>query len=118
GFGTRLHVTSQGMLLHHALLWHGSAASAVDLNPAGFESSHALAAWGDQQGGWAGDITNSKYAGHAALWSGSARSFIDLNPSADAAGAVSVISGMNDGIQVGFAANPRTDFEIHATAWF
>jgi hypothetical protein len=36
----------------HAMMWTGSAASAVDLHPAGYDGSQALATNGVQQGGW------------------------------------------------------------------
>ena len=59
----------------HAILWAGTAASFVDLNPAGFLASEALATNGTQQAGWAYATTQ-----HAALWSGSAAGFVDLHP--------------------------------------
>ncbi len=61
----------------HAMLWTGSAASFVDLNPPGYLASEALATNGTQQGGWA--YTTAQ---HAALWTGSAAGFIDLHPAA------------------------------------
>jgi List-Bact-rpt repeat protein len=65
--------------LSHAVLWTGSAASAVDLNPAGYTASEALATNGTQQGGWAYNSLPLQ-SQHAALWSGTADSFIDMNP--------------------------------------
>ncbi len=62
----------------HAILWAGTAASALDLHPAGYVGSQALATNGSQQGGWASNtLPNSQ---HAALWSGTAATFVDLNP--------------------------------------
>ena len=63
----------------HAVVWAGTAASAVDLSPAGYTASEALATNGTQQGGWAYDSV-TLLSQHAALWSGTAASFADLNP--------------------------------------
>jgi hypothetical protein len=59
----------------HAGLWHGSAASSVDLNPAGYDNSAAYQTNGETQVGYAriGSIT------HAMAWSGSAASALDLH---------------------------------------
>jgi hypothetical protein len=62
----------------HALLWTGTAASAVDLNPAGFAASEANSSNGVQQGGWVYDAVG--ISEHAAIWSGTAASFVDLHP--------------------------------------
>jgi hypothetical protein len=62
----------------HALLWTGTAASVVDLHPAGYDASQALATNGVQQGGW-GYIALSSTE-HAMMWSGTAASFMDLHP--------------------------------------
>jgi uncharacterized membrane protein YgcG len=62
----------------HAVVWTGTAASAVDLNPIGFSASEANATNGIQQGGWAYDSVNISQ--HAGLWSGTAASFVDLHP--------------------------------------
>ena len=63
----------------HAVLWTGTAASAVDLNPIGYSASEALATNGTQQGGWAYNPLPAQ-SQHAALWSGNPDSFVDLNP--------------------------------------
>lgn len=57
----------------HAYLWHGTAASGVDLCPAsyGFANSAAVATNGQKQVGWGDD--------HALMWSGSAESLVDLH---------------------------------------
>src|SRR5436853_399387 len=59
-----------------AWLIHGSAASAIDLTPVGFISSHAGATDGVRQ---VGDGGIGSIA-HALLWSGSAESYVDLHP--------------------------------------
>lgn len=59
----------------HAGLWSGTAASWVDLHPAGSESSQAFGTSGTQQVGYAviGGMT------HAGLWGGTAESWEDLS---------------------------------------
>jgi hypothetical protein len=64
----------------HALLWHGTAESVVDLNPFGFDFSLAQAVLGKQQVGTGigiGDTTS--YKRHALLWRGTAESVVDLH---------------------------------------
>ena len=63
-----------GMSVLHALLWHGTAASMVDLHPSTFTDSCARAALGNTQVGY-GHISGAL---HALLWSGSANTAIDL----------------------------------------
>src|SRR5205823_5685084 len=61
----------------HALLWHGSAASAIDLTPDGFIDS---VAWDVAAGKIVGRANDAAFHGHAMLWTGtSANEFIDLN---------------------------------------
>ena len=64
----------------HALLWSGTAASAIDLHPAGFGSSYANGVYGNNQVGYGN--TQVGRVSHALLWSGTAASAIDLNPPA------------------------------------
>jgi len=78
----------------------------VDLHPAGYVTSLALAIGGGQQAGWA-SIGGQM---HAMLWSGSADTAVDLNP----AGCVSSIArGVNAMMQVGSASCPGE----HALLW-
>jgi hypothetical protein len=71
--------TNQTINFYHALLWNGSAGSVVDLNPASFDDSAAVATDGIYQVGYgAGSGTSGN--GHALLWNGTANSAIDLNP--------------------------------------
>ena len=60
----------------HAVIWTGTAASMVDVNPSGFTFSEALATNGSVQVGY-GSSTGGNY--HALLWTGTAASGIDLN---------------------------------------
>ena len=65
-------------VLSHALLWSGTAASAVDLNPVGFTFSEARGVFGGQQVGYGyGPATGGTF-NHALLWSGTAGSAVDL----------------------------------------
>src|SRR4030095_9388723 len=82
----------------HAGLWNGSAASWVDLNPAGSTESSAYGTSGTQQ---AGDTRIGLGRGPAALWRGTVGSWIDLNP----AGSVgSLAYGTTGTRQFGYAA--------------
>jgi hypothetical protein len=59
----------------HALLWFGTAASCVDLNPENWDSE----VWVTNSTQQVGDGYYSGIADHALLWSGSAASCVDLN---------------------------------------
>lgn len=74
----------------YALMWTGSAASQISLQPAGYGDSIATGAGGGAQIGYA-------YQGqaHAILWHGSAASFVDLQP----AGYSSSFGNSTDGTQ-------------------
>ena len=62
----------------HAILWNGSSASYVDLNPIGFTRSHAYGISGNQQIGYgSGSVTGNH--DHALLWNGNAAGYIDLH---------------------------------------
>jgi hypothetical protein len=63
----------------HAAMWLGTAASFVDLNPAGASSSRALGGGGALQGEVAAFPSPLSYT-HAAVWSGSAGSYADYDP--------------------------------------
>lgn len=73
GESTGYHTTSR------AVRWTGSAASAVDLHPVGYDASEALCTSGTQQGGW-GYIALDPSHMHALLWNGTADSVVDLHP--------------------------------------
>jgi hypothetical protein len=93
----------------HALLWSGSAASYVDLNPAGYATSYATGASSTNQVGY-GDPPGSN--SHALLWSGTAASAVDLNPTSgyDYTKALAVGGGK----EVGFGF---TNSRLHALLW-
>jgi hypothetical protein len=101
-----------------ALLWTGSAASLVELEPADAYTSAAYDVDAGQQVGWVkfGGLIDPE---HATLWSGSAASVVDLHP----AGADhSEARGVSHGVQVGEAAvyTPEDPFNAvsHASAWW
>jgi hypothetical protein len=75
--GTNLEDTLGGSN-YHALVWNGTAASYVDLNPDGFIGSEALGTNGYQQVGLAYATTISYYTPEAFLWDGSADSAVNL----------------------------------------
>src|SRR5262249_35863080 len=68
-----------GSIGSHAVLWTGSAASAVDLSPSEIVLWEALGVSGGQQVGW-GYGPGTGFLAHALLWTGSAGSVVDLNP--------------------------------------
>jgi uncharacterized membrane protein len=79
GLGHRSEVgcgTPVGMSVTHALLWHGTAASMIDLQPSGFTDSCARAAQGSVEVGY-GHVSGTG-AQHALLWKGSATTAVDL----------------------------------------
>ena len=62
----------------HAMLWSGTAASAIDLNPtnlSGFVKSYAVDTANGYEVGYAEPSSN---LAHAMLWSGTANSAVDL----------------------------------------
>jgi hypothetical protein len=84
-----------GLISYRAMLWRGSAASAVQLHPADGSFSSANAAHGSQQGG-----TVFKASGYrATIWSGTAASAEDLGP-----GEILAMSAGLQGGRVGNAA--------------
>ena len=73
GDASGYHTTSR------AVRWVGTAASAVDLQPLGYDASEATCTSGTQQGGW-GYLALGASHQHALLWSGSAANVVDLHP--------------------------------------
>jgi hypothetical protein len=94
----------------YAMVWSGTANSAVNLNPAGSIESQAKAVFGGQQVGYG-------FAHHALMWAGSAASFVDLHP---AGYAMSEANATNGAQQVGFGyvSTGSTVVAIsHALVW-
>ncbi len=92
----------------HALLWRSSAASMVDLNPAGFGESGATGICGNQQVGKG----TSPGKNHALLWRGSAASVEDLTPSGFDAEARATSGDQQVGI-----GNTKAMGQAHALLW-
>lgn len=84
---------------NHALLWSGSAQSAVDLNPANFTDSFAVAVSGNQQVGYGFGPSINIF--QALLWTGTASSAVPLSP-ADVTG---LAEGTDGTQQVGYENN-------------
>jgi hypothetical protein len=95
----------------HAMLWTGSANSAVDLNPTslGITTSTAFGTDGSQQ---VGDGTNAAGNQNAMLWSSTAASAVNLNP---ANMSLSFAYGIDGNQQVGAGAPQAGSF--HALLW-
>jgi hypothetical protein len=94
----------------HALLWSGTAASVVDLNPNDSFASYATAVAGSTQVGWGTSATTGNND-HAFLWQGTAESAVDLHPIGFERSEAIGVSGTS---QVGYAAN---DSYPHAILW-
>ena len=100
------------IFVNHGLLWSGSAASMVDLHPAGFSHSFVRGLNGSRQVGFG--YIGTTY--HALVWSGTAASAIDLHqfvtgfPESDAF-AIDAAGNI-----VGVAGDSLTDI-WHAILW-
>ena len=93
-----------------AVLWTGTAESAVGLNPAGSTESAAYAVAGGQQVGYIYSFQ------HAALWTGTAASAVDLHP----AGYTSSQAHATNGTQqagFGWVNTPAQVTRRHALVW-
>lgn len=98
GYG---HLTSSSF--ETPLLWTNSAASAINMLPAGYSAGEVDGVNGGVQ---VGNASKPASTLHAMLWSGSAASAVDLNPSW-AAGA-SIANAVANGVEVGQAAKSNT----------
>src|SRR5687767_12705130 len=96
----------------HALLWEGTAKSLVDLHPAGWDASYAMATDGVRQVGWRERHTGTT-GQFATMWSGSAKGWVDLHNTSYRA---SVALGIGAASQVG-AIMEFTTKDIHAALW-
>jgi hypothetical protein len=82
GYASYPDPSHSGYIFSHAVLWSGTSASAIDINPtdlSGFNYSVANGVSGNQQVGYAQGSTQSLT--QAILWHGTAASAVDLNPS-------------------------------------
>src|SRR6185369_8744246 len=94
-----------------ALLWSGTAASYVDLHPAGFRISFGRGISGSAQVGYA---QTSAGVNHAMLWNGTAASALDLNPAGFTNSIATAIYGTTE---VGSAWGPLSTDPTHAVMW-
>ena len=100
----------------HAILWHGTPNSFVDLhptllNPGQMSTTNGLSLTGNHQVGFAGGLGPNQNAFHAILWNNTAASAIDLNPT----GYVNTYANATtDTQQVGEGA---TVYNNHALLW-
>ena len=98
GIGGGQQVGGTDQLGGHAILWHGSAKSAVILTPNGYSQSRADAAGGGKQVGIGYNPGLDQF--HALLWSGSANDFVSLHPK----------SGFRDSYARGIAGNQQVGY--------
>jgi hypothetical protein len=82
-----------GAVNSRAYLWTGSAASAIDLHPAGATTSVARCIDGEYQAGYAAFGGQTR----AALWNNTAQSFVDLHPAGYDNSSVTSIMGTSQG---------------------
>jgi hypothetical protein len=95
----------------HALLWSGSAASVVDINPPNYLTSGIQDMSATNQVGYASlDDQNA----HAMLWSGTAASAVDLNPANSYFSEATTLFGDT---QAGYARRKATGDADHAVLW-
>jgi hypothetical protein len=100
----------------HALLWHGTAASVIDLHPPMYYDIYASGVFGETQVGYGRVTENSRF--HALLWNGTAASVIDLHPFLAGIGAFdrSEAYGISEnGTIVGWAGD--SDLSHYAVMW-
>lgn len=96
----------------YAVLWSGTAASAVNLNPAGSMASQANAVSNGQQVGF------DFYPRHALLWRGSAESVVDLHPGAGYATSEANATNGTQQAGFGFVGDESTQIgHTHALVW-
>ena len=98
--------------VYHAFVWSGTAASAIDLNPAGYYQSEAAGVSITQQVG-NGQATISDPS-HALLWFGTAASVVDLNPAGFNTTFAVATNGIN---QIGYGFGTATGGDSHALLW-
>ncbi|HEY2827669.1 MAG TPA: dockerin type I domain-containing protein [Pirellulales bacterium] len=93
----------------HAVFWNASG-TATDLNPTGYNSTHAEGTNGAQQVGYGFGLGGQQ----ALLWSGTSASAVPLNPVGVASG---FAFGIGGGKEVGSGAGPATGGNAHGFLW-
>jgi hypothetical protein len=97
----------------HALLWHGTPDSVVDLHPAGYTGSQANAVFEDKVVGFG--VGSSGGLWHALFWHGAADSVVDLH---SAPYPQTFASGVSQDSQVGTGIfSSALGGERHALLW-
>jgi hypothetical protein len=96
----------------HAVLWSGTAASAVDLNPTNLPttstvSSQANGIGGGEEVGYASFVNGT----NAILWTGTAASAVDLNPTGSND---SIALATNGTYQVGYVSNLINGYPVNS----
>jgi hypothetical protein len=99
----------------HALLWSGSAESAVTLDPPGYSAVVAIGVHGSQQVGYGLPSHFIFPFDHALLWNGTANTFVDLNPTNLNVFIDSYAYGTDGTHQVGYGKTSSGN--IHALLW-
>lgn len=96
----------------YAVLWSGTAESAVNLNPPGSIASQANAVSGGQQVGY------DFYPRHALLWRGSAESVVDLHPTAGFTSSEATATNGTQQAGYGYNGNDNSQGQrSHALVW-
>ncbi len=103
-----------GGSVREALLWSGTASSAVNLQPSGFTNSEAFAVSGNQQVGYGTKLTGVSSTAHAIVWSGTAASAVDLNPAGFAYSEAQATNGVQ---QVGISKVTSASATTNAFLW-
>jgi hypothetical protein len=93
------------------MLWSGTAASVIDLHPAGFKYSFGRSLSSSAQVGFAQTSANIN---HAMLWTGTAASAVDLHP---AGFTNSIAAAVHGSLQFGHAWGPNSTDPTHAILW-
>jgi len=98
---------------YRALVFNGTAASGVDLTPAGSYSAFASTVDGGLQGGWTKAVQGGVL--HPVIWFGTAASIVNLLPSGADSGSV---RGIKSGTEVGRVhLTGMPDGIYHAAIW-
>jgi hypothetical protein len=99
---------------YRALLWSGTATSAVVLHPPGFTHSFAQGISGNEQVGYAFNTLQGDGYSRALLWHGTAASVVNLHPTGYSTTAAWATNGSN---QVGSGSTPALNGQSHALRW-
>ena len=99
----------------HAFAWNVSANTYVDLHPAGYAGSLALATDTVQDAGEAANVVNNRYFYHAGVWDVATSAFTDLHPSG---WTESQANDVKNGFQVGTVSAQINGVNTeHAGVW-